>query len=619
VKGEHRTLQPIQGYLTKSQITHTDFPMPAKPPNIVLKFIEHRGAERIGIFFNFDSETIQYVKKLGAQWSQTRKCWHIVNSTENYRMIRAAFPDVVVSEIDDKTLNPVQAPGLQNNHDNAPIAIPEKDSALPPVKEAEHNPSKADDKTGCGAIFQSITGKYWVVKVPYSEHISKALKVIKGVYWNGNYKAYMVFRHVTVKTRFEAVVGMPGLLPAEYWTSPLPDVDAGIVMVNVHEADKRMMQVNLPPISAVIQIVKRFAGSRYSKSQSCYLLPASPLVFENLAKVATEHGLTVENHLPEKYLNKRYTPSIRKVELARTMDNVRKLTPPEARVYVDAYTDQLLATNKSASTIKTYSHALISFLRFTGYRDPASIERKEIVRYLGNMMLKGFSPSSANNCVNALNIYYSEVLQIPHFELELPRPKKEFRLPVVITQDECISIFSQIHNPKHKMVIMLAYGTGMRRGELISLKWEDVLFDEYKIHVRAGKGKKDRMVMLPYSIVAALLSYRELYKSSIYVFEGQYKGEPYSAGSVANVMKRAVEASGLEKKATVHTLRHAFATHLLEAGTDLRFIQALLGHSSIKTTTIYTHLTRKGVDRIQSPLDKLLGENKNNANSDGRE
>jgi hypothetical protein len=161
--------------------------MPAIPPNIVLKFIEHRGAERIGIFFNFDSETIQYVKKLGAQWSQTRKCWHIVNSTENYRMIRAAFPDVVVSEIDDKTLNPVQAPGLQNNHDNAPIAIPEKDSALPPVKEAEHNPSKADDKTGCGAIFQSITGKYWVVKVPYSEHISKALKMIKGVYWNGNY------------------------------------------------------------------------------------------------------------------------------------------------------------------------------------------------------------------------------------------------------------------------------------------------------------------------------------------------------------------------------------------------------------------------------------------------
>ena len=156
----------------------------------------------------------------------------------------------------------------------------------------------------------------------------------------------------------------------------------------------------------------------------------------------------------------------------------------------------------------------------------------------------------------------------------------------------------------------------LRRSELLGLKWEDILFDEYKIHVRSGKGKKDRMVMLPYSIVAALLSYRELYKSSFYLFEGQYKGEPYSGQSVANVMRRAVKAAGLEKKATVHTLRHAFATHLLEAGTDLRFIQALLGHSSIKTTTIYTHLTRRGVDKIRSPLDKLMDERKKNENEE---
>jgi site-specific recombinase XerD len=111
--------------------------------------------------------------------------------------------------------------------------------------------------------------------------------------------------------------------------------------------------------------------------------------------------------------------------------------------------------------------------------------------------------------------------------------------------------------------------------------------------------------MLPYTIVAGLKAYRNLTNSHKYVFEGQYKGEPYSASSVRQIMRRAVEGAGLEKRATPHTLRHSFATHLLEAGTDLRFIQALLGHSSIKTTTIYTHLTQKGVDRIQSPLDRL--------------
>jgi len=587
---------------------------------VSIQKISHRDAFRIGIYFGFDESLKQAVKELGARWSQSNKCWYVDYNSENYRKIRDAFPDLeIIKDPEDRDMAPAPAPGLKNNHDIAPIASPEGDSVLLPPEAAEHNPPQADEKAGIQAQFLFITGKYWVVKVPYNEKISKALKAVKGVYWNSNHKAYMVFRNFTVKTRVEALLGMPGMLPADYWTGQSPDVENGVIVVEVHEADKREMQVKLPEISAVIQIVKRFAGSHYSKTQSCYLLPSSPLVFENLAKVAADHGLTVESHLPEKYLHKRYTPSIRKVELARAMDSVRNLTPPGARLIVDAFTDQLLATNKSASTIKTYSQAMISFLRFTGYRDPASIERGEIVKYLGNMILQGFSPSSANNCVNALNIYYSEVLLIPHFELELPRPKKEFKLPVVITQDECIAIFNQIINPKHKMVIMLAYGTGLRRGELVSLKWEDVLFDEYKIHVRSGKGKKDRMVMLPYSIVAALQAYRELYKSSFYVFEGQYRGEPYSAGSVANVMKRAVRAAGLEKKATVHTLRHAFATHLLEAGTDLRFIQALLGHATIKTTTLYTHLTKKGVDKIQSPLDRLMNAQKKNNESEGLE
>jgi len=573
------------------------------------------GSIRIGIYFEYNDEIKQKVKELGAIWNKALRCWHIDYTPAAYYEFKKVFPAHTVIK-DSAFSESTPAPGLKNNHDTAPTAgsngeIPHHGDVL------GHNLRKADDKNRTGAEFISSTGKYWAVKIPYHEQLSKGMKAIKGVYWNTSYKAWMVYRHVTVKKRVEALLGMPGLLPDDYWTNTVPENVEEIIVVEVHDADKRMIQVRLPRVSSVIQVVKRFAGSRYSKSQECYLLPSSPLVYENLVKIAADYGFAIENKLPDTYLNKRYTPSRRKVEMALTMEKVRNLTPPAAREYVDAFTDQLLATNKSANTIKTYVHAFISFLRFTGYRDPGGIERKEIVKYLGNMILQGFSPSAANNCVNALNIYYSEVLLIPHFELELPRPKKEHRLPVVITQDECIAIFNKLSNPKHKMVLMLAYGTGLRRGELVNLKWEDVLFDEYKIHVRSGKGKKDRMVMLPYSAVAALQSYRELYKSNLYVFEGQYKGEPYSAQSVAAVMQRAVQAAGLEKKATVHTLRHAFATHLLEAGTDLRFIQALLGHSSIKTTTIYTHLTKKGVDKIESPLDKLMKEHKNSGKPDG--
>ena len=147
--------------------------------------------------------------------------------------------------------------------------------------------------------------------------------------------------------------------------------------------------------------------------------------------------------------------------------------------------------------------------------------------------------------------------------------------------------------------------------EKINLKWSDILFAEHKIHIKNAKGMKDRMVMLPYSIVKTLEIYKQTYNGKHYVFEGQFAGEPYSTRSAQIVMKQALQKTGLDKKATMHTLRHSFATHLLENGTDIRYIQQFLGHASIKTTTIYTHLTNNAIDKIESPLDKLANKTNN--------
>lgn len=175
--------------------------------------------------------------------------------------------------------------------------------------------------------------------------------------------------------------------------------------------------------------------------------------------------------------------------------------------------------------------------------------------------------------------------------------------------EECLEVFRVVDNPKHKLLLLIGYGAGLRVSEIVSLEWRDILFSEHKIHVKNAKGKKDRMVMLPYSIVSTLEYYRRLYQTKKYVFEGQFAGEPYSTRSVQEVMRLALIKSGLEKKATVHTLRHSFATHLLENGTDIRYIQQFLGHSSIKTTTIYTHITSNAINKIQSPLDRLADQN----------
>ena len=211
--------------------------------------------------------------------------------------------------------------------------------------------------------------------------------------------------------------------------------------------------------------------------------------------------------------------------------------------------------------------------------------------------------------VNALLYYFRTVLKRDTFEIRLPRPRAEHHLPTVLTMEECFRIFSLVDNPKHKLLLLIGYGAGLRRSEIVTLKWADILFDEHKIHVKQTKGNKDRIVMLPYSIIVLLMDYRRLYPSDEWVFAGQYKGEALSASTVQQVMKNAVTKSGLEKKATVHTLRHSFATHLLESGTDIRYIQQLLGHSSIKTTMIYTHITPKAAKKIISPLDRLLPGN----------
>ncbi|MBI4548064.1 MAG: tyrosine-type recombinase/integrase [Ignavibacteriae bacterium] len=187
----------------------------------------------------------------------------------------------------------------------------------------------------------------------------------------------------------------------------------------------------------------------------------------------------------------------------------------------------------------------------------------------------------------------------------IPRPRKERKLPDVLTQDEVKRLFSAVTNPKHRMVLMVIYSAGLRIGEATRLRLEDFDPARKMIHIRGGKGKKDRFTMLSEKVMNELSQYRAVYKTVKYLFEGERDGKPYSLSSIQQVFRKAIEHAGITKPATVHTLRHSFATHLLEQGVDLRYIQELLGHSSSKTTEIYTHVSSKNIAAIRSPLDSL--------------
>jgi site-specific recombinase XerD len=259
----------------------------------------------------------------------------------------------------------------------------------------------------------------------------------------------------------------------------------------------------------------------------------------------------------------------------------------------------------SENTVKSYKSHFSKFLAYYTGHAPEQITDEQIRAYLLYLVTKkNVSTSYQNQVINAIKFYYEKVMGRPTSTYYLQRPKKEKKLPVVLSEEEVGKILRQIINLKHKCIIYLLYSAGLRLSEVINLKISDIDSSRKVITIKGAKGKKDRISLLSDAVLALLREYYKQYKPKEWLFEGQ-KGGKYSPKSVQNIFKKALNNSKINKNATVHTLRHSFATHLLERGTDLRYIQELLGHSSSKTTEIYTHVTKKGLDKIVSPLDNL--------------
>lgn len=568
---------------------------------IQIRKLYHRGDYQIGLYFGYEDNLKQKARSIGARWSQTNKCWYLLYNKANYEKILLTFGEVEI--LNAENIQPPPEPaGIW--HENAHIA--EVISELQPTLPVEHKSS--DPEFAAKIVFKGSVGKYWILQVPYKEDISRKLMDIKGVFWNKNQKAFFVFRHVSTKLKVEALLDAGQLFPDVYYDKAEAYTgENGLIELDVYVPDKRWMVMRCPKIPFLLEEVRRWEGSRYSKMSDAYVLNAIPSVFENLRDLAERLNMQIQSNLPSGYLRKYKALNKKSTQLKGMREALLQQVPVMAQTYSLAMLDYLYAMNYSANSIRNYVGAFNLFMRLNEYQSPDTLTERQIVRHLAMKVEQGFATSSVNMIINALQFYFRMVLHRDNFEIKLPRPRKEDKIPVVLTFEECSRIFSQVVNPKHKLLLLLGYGAGLRRSEIVGLKWVDILFDEHKIIVRQSKGNKDRVVMLPYSIVAYLEDYRKVYPPDEWVFAGQYKGEALSVGTVQTVMRNAVQKAGLEKKASVHTLRHSFATHLLENGTDIRYIQQLLGHSSIKTTMVYTHILPKAARKVISPLDRMQG------------
>ncbi len=269
------------------------------------------------------------------------------------------------------------------------------------------------------------------------------------------------------------------------------------------------------------------------------------------------------------------------------------------------FQDKLIIENYSEQTIKNYVSALKLFLEYISKLNVQEVTDKEIQNYLYLCKTeKKYSFSSMKQVIAAIRYLYLKVFNKPIPEALNIELRKPSILPTVLSSKEISKILLVTKNLKHKTILVLIYSAGLRLGELINLELGDIDSESMKIHIRGAKGKKDRYVMLSENVLELLREYYKQYKPKKYIIEGQNGGK-YSPKSVQSVFKRAIKKAGIKKKATVHTLRHSFATHLLDEGTDIRFIQELLGHKRLETTQIYTHVSSYSINKIKSPADKL--------------
>jgi site-specific recombinase XerD len=365
--------------------------------------------------------------------------------------------------------------------------------------------------------------------------------------------------------------------------------------------------------AALNGLLKKIPGIKWSQTQRCWYLPLEEAAF-NTIKNSLQNIATLNYNGLKIYLQKKKglltqshgttaSTAIKSSQLA-IIKNVSTANLEQLNFFVE----MLKLKAYSASTLKTYRNEFLQLLQLLKNKEVQNLTSAQLKRYMVFAMeQQGISENTAHSRLNALKFYFEQVLGRDKFFWEIPRPKKPLLLPNVLGEKEIANLFNALTNIKHKAILFTAYSAGLRVSEAVGLRIKDIDSDRMQIKIVAAKGKKDRYVALSPIVLDILRNYIKKIKLRPvdYLFEGEKAGEQYSARSAQKIFQRAKEIAGIRKDISFHSLRHSFATHLLEKGIDIRFIKDLLGHFDIRTTERYTHVRKDTLINITSPLDDL--------------
>jgi integrase/recombinase XerD len=363
--------------------------------------------------------------------------------------------------------------------------------------------------------------------------------------------------------------------------------------------DKKMIGIQFYPNKIIQAMIKELPNPRWSEKYGMVILPNTSenvnTIINKFKGVAWVNGQYFFTNRP-----------INKGTEELSVDVYRKRTPLSDWKFVpEDFLIKLETRKYSLNTAKVYISMFEKFINhYKNEENFMAINEEMILKYIQHLVQIGLSDSYVNQSINSIKFYYEVVKEMPNRFYSVDRPIPKDPLPKVLSKEDISKMIASIKNIKHKCLVSMLYATGLRRTELLNLKIEDLDSKRMTIRVVEGKGKKDRFTILSTKLLVDLRMYYLAYKPQKYLFEGA-EGSQYSATSLAKVVKVAAKNAKIIKVVTPHMLRHSFATHLLEAGTDLRTIQTLLGHNSLETTQMYTYVATTSLQNIKNPLDSL--------------
>ena len=528
----------------------------------------HRNESRLKLEFEYDKTIIGLVKQIeGAGWSRTMKAWHVPDTEEKLRQLKVMLAEhelVLAGELESPKLIETQA-------------VPVKDA---PVK-----------NVGIEVINRKI-----LIKMPKNEADINFIKSLRYSRWLNKEYLWQVPDYPgnidLIKSHFGSRIHSLNIHDA-IDVPPNTGNQKTIAKNEVLFLKTRTGRIRIFSgfNKKLIEAIKAIPYNRWDAKNKWWTIPFSETFMAQLTAVCQTENLKV----------------ILEEEPAGEA-GVKRISPldvPNYRRAPEAYINKHIELKHSPHTIKNYVSAFEEFINYHYRLDIDSITEPQILEFVRFLITeRKVSTSYQNVSINAIKFYYEQVLKGQRKFYFVDRPKRDKTLPIVLNIEEITAMIKVTTNIKHKLIIMFAYSSGLRLNEIISVRLSDIDRERLQLKVNQSKGRKDRYTILSGKLLSVLDVYLDEYAPDDLIFTG-VGGKAYSDKSVQEVVKNAAKKAGLIKDVTPKTLRHSFATHLLENGVDLRYIQELLGHSSSKTTEIYTHVTTKGFENIKSPMDGL--------------